>query len=393
MQDVSGGMVMDRKSHIGNFYDQLKSYSSASERSYSYLNGKWADFEQWKVMARAKVFELLHYFPEEAPLDPAVLKITDKGYYTQEEVEFNTAKDVRIKGTMLIPKGKGPFPAVVAIHDHGGFYYYGREKIIEQDNENRVLREFKERCYGGRSWANQLVKRGFVTLTIDGFYFGSRRADIDAIADKVLERSPYNPLKYEKGCEEYIEEFNRFCGWFEGLLVKHIFYSGATWPGILFHDDRKSVDYLLTRKEVDGERIGCCGLSIGGFRSAHLAALDGRIKCAVVAGWMPAMDSLLYDRLLDHTYMVYIPGLSRFMDLPDVAGLIAPNYLFVQQCSHDPLYNLEGMQEACSHIERIYEKAGFGQNYKYKFYDNGHEFNIQMQEDAFEWLEEHLKAR
>jgi dienelactone hydrolase len=142
---------------------------------------------------------------------------------------------------------------------------------------------------------------------------------------------------------------------------------------------------------VDKNRIGCCGLSIGGFRSAHLAALDRRIKCAAVAGWMPTMNSLLYDSLINHTYMVYIPGLSRFMDLPDVAGLTAPNYLFVQQCTQDRLYNLQGMQEACHHIERIYEKAGCADNYKYKFYDNDHEFNLQMQEDAFNWLETWLK--
>lgn len=160
---------------------------------------------------------------------------------------------------------------------------------------------------------------------------------------------------------------------------------------MLFHDDRKCIDYLNSRKEVDKGRIGCCGLSIGGFRAAHLAALDGRIKAVVVAGWMPTYKSLLFNRLRHHTYMIYIPNLQSYMELPDVMSLAAPNSLFVQQCTKDLLYNLEGMQESCAMIEAVYGKIGFSDKFKYAFYDNDHEFNIQMQEDAFEWLDKCLK--
>lgn len=174
-------------------------------------------------------------------------------------------------------------------------------------------------------------------------------------------------------------------------MVRHIHCAGSTWPGMLFYDDRKSVDYMLTRPDVDAGRLGCCGLSIGGYRSVHLAALDTRIQCAVAAGWMTTMRSLLFDHLHDHTHMVYIPGLYRFMDLPDVAGLAAPRSLFVQQCELDTLFTAEGMEDACRKLEMIYEKAGCPDQFRYRFYPNGHAFTLAMQRDAFDFLLHQLK--
>jgi dienelactone hydrolase len=156
---------------------------------------------------------------------------------------------------------------------------------------------------------------------------------------------------------------------------------------MLFYDDRKSIDYLCTRKEVDTERIGCCGLSLGGIRSAYLAGLDDRIKCSVVVGWMPTFESLLFNNLRYHTYMVYVPGLSACMELPDIVSMTAPNPLFIQQCSRDGLYNIRGMEQACEIIANVYDGLGAGHKFKSGFYDNKHEFNYKMQEDAFAWLD------
>lgn len=382
-----------RKSHIGNFFPMLNDYYQSRPREFSYLSGKWADAGQWKAAARAEALERLDYSPGDAPLDAGVLTVADNGAYRQEEVEFNTAKGVRVRGSVLVPRGCGPFPAIVALHDHGGFYYFGREKIIRQDGEPGALREFKADAYGGRSWASDAAERGYVVLCIDAFYFGSRKLVVGQVADEML--APYRArLDAEAPCSDgYIRLYNEICGDFEKLLVKHIFISGTTWPGMLFHDDRKCVDYLLTRGEVDRERIGCCGLSIGGLRSAFLAGLDSRIRCAVVAGWMPTFGSLLYDRLRYHTYMLYVPGLPARMDLPDVVSLTAPNPLFVQQCSRDGLYNIEGMRQACAAIGKVYESLGEGGRFRSEFYDNKHEFSVKMQEDAFEWLDRWLKPK
>ena len=70
---------------------------------------------------------------------------------------------------------------------------------------------------------------------------------------------------WKAGSEAYIRAFNAFANRHEELTAKTIFAAGATWPGILFQGDRASLDYLLTRPEVDSSRIGCMGLSIRGL--------------------------------------------------------------------------------------------------------------------------------
>jgi dienelactone hydrolase len=383
---------MGEKHDIGNLHHFLAGGAAQERCGLSYAPGAWPEFEQWKTVARAKVLELLHYFPWGERLEPATLSSSDSAGLHVEEVEFSTARGVRVRGLLSMPSARrGRLPGVIALHDHGGFYFYGKEKIVECGTKSGILAAFKDRAYGGRSWASDLARRGFVVLVIDAFYFGTRRLDVGTISDLVAARIPYRPQGLQLGSDEYIREYNLFCEAFEALVVKHILTAGATWPGILFYDDRRSVDYLVSRDEVDPERIGCCGLSIGGYRSLNLAALDPRIQCAVVTGWLPTYNSLLQDRLRDHTYMVYVPGIARFLDLPDVAALTAPHPLLVQQCVKDPLYRLDGMRASCRRLSSIYASIGRSQRFASTFYDTYHEFNPTMQEEAFRWIDRWLK--
>src|SRR5207248_10244908 len=96
--------------------------------------------------------------------------------YIREKVLFNTTPDLRIPAYVLIPKGlTRPAPAIVALHDHGGFYFWGKEKIVEVEDEHPSLAEFKRRGYSGRSIASELARRGYVVIVIDMFYWGERR--------------------------------------------------------------------------------------------------------------------------------------------------------------------------------------------------------------------------
>jgi dienelactone hydrolase len=394
---VRGGRLVDndraRCSDIGNLFEFLNNYTAGRERRLSWLSGGWADREQWRIVAKAKVFELLGYFPGEAPLDAETVGVTEHNGYMQEEVRFNTARNVRVAGSLLIPtQGKKPYPAVVALHDHSGFYYYGRERLLEMDDEPEILTAFKQEAYGGRSWASELARRGYVVLTIDAFYFGTRKPDLHAVSSDMRKRYSLNALdSLQPGSMEYIQTYNHLCIGFETLFMRHVMAAGTTWAGILFFDDRRSVDYLLTREEVDSNRIGCCGLSLGGIRSVLLAGLDHRIKASVTAGWMATFESLLFDRLRDHTFMLSFPRLAEYMDIPDLASLSAPGAMLVQQCSQDALYNLKGMQDACEKLEKLYGSFGMPDRVQSNFYDNGHQFNVRMQQDAFEWLDRWLK--
>jgi len=375
---------------VGQFYPWLQENADRQRLSLSYLSRDWEDREQWSQAGRAKMHELLAYDPPRGPLNPKIIETVPTDGVTRYRVRYSVTADRETEAFLLIPDGLNkPAPAVVAIHDHGGFYYFGKEKITETEDPPGILTEFIERSYGGRTYADELARRGFVVLVPDGFYFGSQRIDEAAVNERFS--GELRDSEPEATRNDSIHRFNRFANSHETLMAKTIFTAGATWPGILFQGDRASVDYLLTRPEVDGDRIGCIGLSIGGFRSAHLTGLDPRIKAAVVAGWMTSYGSLLKNHLRSHTWMIYVPGQLQYLDLPDVASLNAPRPLMVINCLQDSLFTFEGMRDAEKKLAAIYDKMGARDQFLCRYYDVPHSLNIQMQDDAIDWLSRWLK--
>src|SRR5262249_39189409 len=153
-----------------------------------------------------------------------------------------------------------------------------------------------------------------------------------------------------------------------------------------------SVDYLVTRPEIDPSRIGCVGISMGGYRSCYLAALDARIKAAVVVGFMSTVRHMIQAHIDTHSWVHFLPGLHRYLDLPDVASLHAPHPLLVQQCSQDRLFPAVGMKESVEKIAAVYEKAGAKERFAARFHDVPHQWTRAMQDEAFDWLDRQLKA-
>ena len=177
----------------------------------------------------------------------------------------------------------------------------------------------------------------------------------------------------------------------EQLLGRTIYAAGFTWPGVLFWDDVRTVDYLLTRPEVDPRRIGCVGLSVGAVRSAHLAALDDRIRAAVVVCWMTSFPSQLARRVrntIGHSKLV--PGLYRYLDYPDVAALAMPTPLLVINGGRDGLFEPAGVRASFEKLAACYQKAGIPDRLRTRLYDTPHEFNAEMQAEAWAWLAKHL---
>lgn len=374
-------------SDVGGFFPFLKAYSEASPHSMSYLSHSWPDLEQWRITGRARMHELLAYDPPAAPLAPEILWSREENGFTRHLVRYTVAPGRSTEAYLLIPKGlKEKVPAVIALHCHSGYYYSGKEKISDSGSQAEPLRELVNGTYGGRYYTDELARRGYVVLVPDCFYFGSQRLDPRQTADEFT-RSLEG---LTEGSDDYIRAFNSFASQHESLMARTIFAAGSTWPGIMFSDDRVSLSYLLSRPEVDTERVGCIGLSIGGYRSAHLFGLDPRIKVGVVAGWMTTFSSLLFDHLHSHTWMLYVPRENEFFDLPDVVSLNAPRPLMVINCLQDTLFTLEGEQAAEKHLARIYEKLGAQDEFSCRYYDVPHSLNVEMQEDAFKWLDRGL---
>jgi dienelactone hydrolase len=378
---VQGPTVAPSGSHLGNLYPFVQGQANRSKFELSFLRPEFTNLRRWQPGARAKVLEHLFYAPPRVDPQPQVVRRTDKGDYVEEYLTFQTTPDLRVPAYVLVPKrAKLPAPGVVVLHSHDGIYLWGKEKVVDNELEHPYLTAFKRRSYGGKSIAVELARRGYVVIAIDMFYWGERRMVLDDDPQTYRER----PLTMT---EQEIGAFNQRASQNESLMGRSLFTAGVTWPGVVLWDDIRTLDYLAARPEVDRNRLGCVGLSVGGYRSFLLAALDERIKAAVDVGWMTSFGSQLKEHVINTIGLSFhVNGLYRYMDLPDLAALIAPRAVLVINGSRDRLFALDGVKTAYDTIGRCYAKAGATGRSRCRLYDAPHEFNLEMQAEAWEWL-------
>lgn len=370
--------------NLGTLFEEVRQLAGDGEYPFSFLNERFTSFRAFQSEARAQVLDAFAYRP--APVEPRaeVLERVDLGDYVREKILFSTSPVFRVPAYVLIPKGlKGRAPAIVDLHSHGGMFLFGKEKITDLGDNLPTMTAYHARNYEGRPTATALVKRGYVVIAIDALMFGERRALLAADAKYGWDRAKYSA--------DDVKYINDKCRAREPTIVKGLTLAGLTWPGIVTWDDMRTIDYLVTRPEVDPERIGCLGVSFGGHRSLFLGGLDDRIRAACVTGFMSTVRPMIERHLDTHSFVHFVPHLHRRMDLPDVAALRAPLPLMVQQCTQDQLFPLAGMQAALDKMAAIYRKAGAAERFVGKFYEVPHTLNIAMQDDAFAFFDKHLK--
>ena len=274
-------------SHIGNLYPFVQAQADKSPLELSFLRPEFKDLRRWQTRARSRIFDHLFYAPPRVAPQAQVVRRRDMGDYVEEYLTFQTSPDVRVPAYVLVPKkAERPAPGIVALHSHDGLYLWGKEKVIGAEQEHPYLTTFKQQRYGGKSIGAELARQGYVVIAIDMFYWGERRMLLDDDPPAYRER----PLTMT---DKEIQAFNQRSSQNESLVGRSLFTAGTTWPGIVLWDDIRTLDYLASRPEVDAKRLGCVGLSVGGYRSFLLAALDERIK----SGGRRRVDDLL--RLAD----------------------------------------------------------------------------------------------
>jgi dienelactone hydrolase len=351
----------------------------------SFLNDTYTDIEAWyeETASWVKALTLYDLEPNPGGFMPHVTEEEDFGLYIRKKLYFYTAEDCRVSAYLLVPKDiKAPAPAIVALHDHSGFFYRGKEKIVDHLTPLPEVTEFQEWCYGGRGFASALAQKGYVVAVIDSLGWGER----GWMKETWLGGGPLNFIHLKEGSKEYISEYNK--AWSDGFARRAadaMLYAGLTYAGVQIWDDIRTVDFLCTLPEVDANRIGCLGLSMGGFRTVMLGALDKRIKCSCPAGYMP-----LTSDQNPHRLGFALPGLFDSLPFPDVASLMAPRPMMVLNCENDQLFDLSSMEDAANTIKRVYAKAGAAENLSVNWFPVGHMFDREMQECAFAWMEKHL---
>ena len=323
---------------------------------------------------------------DESPSNVRVEAQWEKDGLAGREVSWSVGYGPRTHAFVLKPAGvNGPLPGMVALHDHSDFKFYGKEKIADGlQGPLPVLDNLRQEMYGGRAYANALARQGFVVLVHDVFLWGSRRFPYDTMME-MMGPTTSAILQADVDSMAEIERYNLASNFHEHWVSKYCAVLGTSLAGIVSYEDRVALNYLLTRADVDSERIGCIGLSGGGNRAALLTATHNSIRAAAIVGLMTTYPALL-DHNMSHTWMLFPFGWARHGDWPDIAACRAPLPLLVQYDLQDHLFTEEGMRDAHARLQSHYASAGRPDAYTGQFYPGPHKFDLEMQAAAFDWL-------
>lgn len=358
--------------------------------AFSFRHEKWKDQETWQAAARQRLAERI----AEPDLGPApkveVLRQVEYDGLEIEHLQWKLPTGYATEATLLKPQNaQEPLPGILGLHDHGGNKYFGRRKITRTgQGMHPMMREHQQQYYGGKPWANELAKRGYVVLVPDAFPFASRRVRLEDVP--AYNRHGLEDVPLDTEPMEAIHAYNRWAGEHESIMAKSLFCAGTTWPGVYLAEDRLALDILAAREEVDAERLGCGGLSGGGMRTVYLGGTDSRIKCAVCVGFMTTWRDFMLNKAFTHTWMAYVPLLPNELDFPEILGMRVPLPTLVQNDREDFLYTLPEMQRADEQLAAIYEKAGAPERYRCRYYPGDHKFDLTMQAEAFDWFDQWL---
>jgi dienelactone hydrolase len=310
-----------------------------------------------------------------------------------EEISWSVGFGPRTEGFILRPsEGGGRLPGVVALHDHGHFKFFGKEKIADgPDGCPASLMGFRQTYYGGRAYANVLARSGFVVLVHDAFLWGSRKFSLEIMPDRerALAEAVGATLEQEYAGPE-ITRYNGAAYLHEHLVSKYCTVLGTTLTAVIAYEDRVALNILRARADVAPTRIGCVGLSGGGLRAAVLRATSDELAACVIVGMMSTYEELLSNCVAPHTWMLFPAGWSEAGDWPDLASSAAPSPLLVQFALDDALFTVDGMRNAHSRMATTYARAAQQEAYAGEFYPGPHRFDIPMQEAAFSWLQSRL---
>lgn len=356
---------------------------------FSFRRSEWKNIEKWRKAAKKRLEERLSI-----PGIGEMPHVTINKQYVYdglhiEELSWQLPYGRATEAILLKPEGAtGKLPAVLAFHDHGGNKYFGTRKITRtSDKQHPMMQEHQKQYYEGFAWANEIAKRGYVVLVPDAFPFASRRVMLQDVPDNLRHGLNDNDPEGQKN----IDAYNEWAGQHESIMAKSLFCAGTTWPAVFFAEDKKALDILCARADVDEKHVGCGGLSGGGMRTVFMAGLDDRIQCAVPVGFMTTWKDFLLNKSVNHTWMVYVPLLPNELDFPEILTLRTPLPSLVLNDNDDDLYTLEEMKRADKIISEVYTKAGAENNYKCSFYPGPHKFDKKMHAEAFDWFDKWLK--
>jgi cephalosporin-C deacetylase-like acetyl esterase len=242
-------LAQEPRRYSAEFPDMLVNYVA---NRVNQVTGRWdeerakiktgADVEARNRLVRSKAMELLQPFPERGDLAPKIVRVLDRDGYRIEVLMFQSRRDFWVPASLYIPTaGRGPFPGIISPCGHS--------------SNGRIYAAYQ-------SMYLSLVKSGFVVLAYDPIGQGERRQH-------------WNPFTQKNDLPGPVTEEHFLAGQLL-LLLGESLTTYRIWDGM------RAIDYLLTRPEVDAERIGSAGQSGGGTFTLFISAVDERVSCASV---------------------------------------------------------------------------------------------------------------
>lgn len=307
------------------------------------------EWGEWRAGLVTQLKDLIGAFPERrVPLDPRTIDEREEERYTRRRIVFRSEPGALVSAYLLLPKTRRfgeRTPAVLCLHGHGR----GKDDVAG------IAPSLKERQRRIRplnyDYGHQLAERGYIVLIPDARAFGERGED---------------------GMD---------CAWASttALLLGRTLVGLRTWDAI------RAIDYLQSLADVDPERIACVGLSWGGTHTMYTAALDERVRVAVISGAFGTFKDTLIDA--PECPCQYVPHLLRHADLPDIVSLIAPRPLLIESGTGDQHHTIEVVHDAYRDVRRAYRVLSAEDRVALDVFAGGHRFNG---EKAFPWLERWL---
>ena len=365
--------------------EEIPTYVETLKKELTYPmawgNSPIGNFKKWKKAARAKVFECMMMPPKAAAAwDMEVLGEEQRDGYKAQKIAFNINAYSRITAYLLIPDGKGPFPTVNALHDHGAHLFIGKEKMIrpfftpeEQDAPAKQVL-CQEILDDADAWARQLYDNQYV-----GDYL-AKHGYVVFSADA--------PMWGERGRKEGVDR-NKY-----DLIAGNMMMLGRDLSAFMTYDDISSTEFLASLPMVDAKRIGCVGCSMGAYRSWMLSALSDRIKAGASICWMITTDAQLtrrFGRKENGGFANCIPGLRQYLDYPHIASLACPKPMLFINGTKDKLFPVPGVKDAFAEMHKVWKSQGADNLLDTELWDIPHSCGLKAQEKMLEFLDKNLK--
>jgi hypothetical protein len=345
-------------------------------------NSPVTDFNAWRQTARQKVFDCMLTPPPPPPprltshaTTPGasapgytLLHEEHRDGYTARKIEIPLSRYYTVPAYLLIPDGKGPFPAVNALHDHGAHLFIGKEKMIRPlaCEDSVVLRDADEwaaQLYEGQFVGDYLARHGFVVFSADAPMWGERGQQEGPRRDR-----------YD-------------------MIAGNMMMYGIDLSAYMTYDDLSGTAFLASLPEVDATRIGCMGCSMGAYRAWMLAALSDHVKAGAAVCWMTTTAdqmSFRYQRTENGGFANCFPGLRRWLDYPHVASLACPKPMLFINGLQDKLFHEAGVRQAFSIMHDVWQSQGADSLLETELWDIPHSCPLKAQERVLQFFKKRL---